>query len=161
MRVAVYPGSFDPITHGHLDIIQRASRLFDKVIVAVALREEKHPMFTMEERVELTRKVLKKFDNIEVTSFDDLLVDFAHRVKAQTIVRGLRAVLDFDYEFQMVLTNRKIAADIDTVFLLPSEKYFYLSSSMVKEVAVLGGPVSCFVPPDALAALQAKNPKCH
>ena len=161
MRTAVYPGSFDPITNGHLDIIQRAVHLFDKVIVAVALREEKHPLFTMEERQELTRKVVSRFNNVEVTSFGDLLVDFAHRVQAQTIIRGLRAVLDFDYEFQMVLTNRKIAPDIDTVFLLPSEKYFYLSSSMVKEIASLGGPVSCFVPPEALAALQEKLPKCH
>ena len=161
MKIAVYPGSFDPITYGHLDIVQRAVRLFDKVVVAVALREEKHPLFSVEEREVLARKVLAQFPNIEVTNFSDLLVDFARRVKADTVIRGLRAVLDFDYEFQMVLTNRKIAPDVDTVFLLPSEKYFYLSSSMVKEIASLGGPVSCFVPPAALEALKSKFPACH
>jgi pantetheine-phosphate adenylyltransferase len=137
-----------------MDIIQRAAKVFDKVVVSVALREEKHPLFTVEEREALCREVLSGFSNIAVTSFADLLVDFARRMKADTIIRGLRAVLDFDYEFQMVLTNRKIAPDVDTVFFLPSERYFYLSSSMVKEIASLGGPVSCFVPPAALEALK-------
>jgi pantetheine-phosphate adenylyltransferase len=161
VKIAVYPGSFDPITNGHLDIIQRAVKLFDQVIVAVARREEKHPLFTPEEREELCRKVLAQYPNIVVTSFSDLLVDFTRRMKADTIIRGLRAVLDFDYEFQMVLTNRKIAPDVDTVFFLPSERYFYLSSSMVKEIAALGGPVSCFVPKDALDALKTKFATCH
>ena len=161
MKIAVYPGSFDPITNGHLDIIQRAVKLFDQVVVAVARREEKHPLFTVEEREDLCRKVLAQYPNTVVTSFSDLLVDFTRRMKADTIIRGLRAVLDFDYEFQMVLTNRKIAPDVDTVFLLPSERYFYLSSSMVKEIAALGGPVSCFVPPAALEALKMKYATCH
>jgi pantetheine-phosphate adenylyltransferase len=161
LKQAVYPGSFDPITNGHLDIIHRAVKLFDKVIVGIASRAEKNPLFRLEERVELAQRVLVNCPNVEVTSFSDLLVEFARRSQAGTIIRGLRAVLDFDYEFQMVLTNRKIAPDIDTVFFLPSERYFYLSSSMVKEIAQLGGPVSCFVPEPVLEALRVRFPGCH
>lgn len=161
MKTAVYPGSFDPITNGHLDIVQRAVKLFDHVIVGVALREAKHPIFSLEERVALAKEVLAGYPNVEVTGFADLLVDFVRSRGACTIIRGLRAVLDFDYEFQMVLTNRKIAPDVDTVFFLPSEKYFYLSASTVKEIAGLGGPVSCFVPAPVLEALRAKFPGCH
>lgn len=161
MKTAVYPGSFDPITNGHLDIIERAVRLFDKVIVAVARREEKRPLFSVTEREQLVRQVVTCFPNVEVTSFSDLLVDFARRMNADIVIRGLRAVLDFDYEFQMVLLNRKLAPTVDTVFLLPSEKYFYLSSSMVKEIAALGGAVSCFVPPAVLAALKSRYPVCQ
>jgi pantetheine-phosphate adenylyltransferase len=161
LKIAVYPGSFDPITNGHLDIVQRAVKLFDRVIIAVATREVKHPLFTVEERADLVRKVTSGFPNVQVASFETLLVDFVRSVEAATVIRGLRAVLDFDYEFQMVLTNRKIAPDIDTVFFLPSEKYFYLSSSMVKEIAGLGGPVSCFVPGAVLDALKGKFPGCR
>jgi pantetheine-phosphate adenylyltransferase len=161
MKTAVYPGSFDPITNGHLDIVVRASKVFDRVIVAVARRDEKRPAFPVRERVVLARRVLASYPNVTVTSFSDLLVDFALRSKANTIIRGLRAVIDFDYEFQMVLTNRKIAPDIDTVFFLPSERYVYLSSSTVKEIARLGGPVSCFVPKATMAALRRKFPGCR
>jgi len=161
MKTAVYPGSFDPITNGHLDIIHRATKLFDKVIVGVALRADKRPVFSLDERVAQVREVTARCPAVEVMGFSDLLVDFAHRVKALTVIRGIRAVMDFDYEFQMVLTNRKIAQDIDTVFFLPSEKYFYLSSHTVKEIASLGGPVSCFVPAEVLAALKVKFPNCR
>ena len=161
MKCAVYPGSFDPITNGHLDIVERAVRLFDRVTLGVARREAKHPLFSVEERVALARQVTARFPNVEVAGFDNLLADFVRSAGAGTVIRGLRAVLDFDYEFQMVLTNRKIAPDIDTVFFLPSERYFYLSSSMVKEIASLGGPVSCFVPEPVLKALQTRFPGCR
>lgn len=161
MPIAVYPGSFDPITNGHLDIVERAVRLFDRVVVAVARRQEKQPLFSVEEREALVRQTLASFPTVTVTSFSDLLVDFAHRMNAGIVIRGLRAVLDFDYEFQMVLLNRKLSPELETIFLLPSERYFYLSSSMVKEIAALGGAVSCFVPPPVLAALKARYPSCH
>ena len=161
MKIAVYPGSFDPITNGHLDIVERAVKLFDRVILAVARREAKRPLFTPDERAALAREVTAGFPNVEVARFDNLLVDFVRERGAGTVIRGLRAVLDFDYEFQMVLTNRKIAPDVDTVFFLPSERYFYLSSSMVKEIASLGGPVSCFVAKPVLEALRTKFPNCR
>jgi len=146
MRTAIYPGTFDPITFGHADVIQRASEIFEKVIVAVAQNPVKEPMFTDEERMLMVRTVVKPFRNVEVDRFQGLLVAYARRKRATAIVRGLRAISDFEYEFQMALTNRKLAADITTVFLMPHEKYTYLNSSIVREVARLGGDVSEFVP---------------
>jgi pantetheine-phosphate adenylyltransferase len=155
-KVAVYPGSFDPITLGHLDVIERASRLFDRVIIGVAKREEKNPLFTWEERVALVRKVTSGMKRVQVEGFEGLLVDFVRRVGARAVVRGLRAVMDFDYEFQMALTNRKLAPEMETIFFVPSEKYFYLSSSLVRELARAGGEVSCFAPAPVVVALKKK-----
>ncbi len=156
MRVAVYPGSFDPITLGHLDIIERAVTLFDEVIVAVARREEKNPLFSWEERVALAKQATAGMKGVRVEGFDGLLVDFVRRQGARTVIRGLRAVMDFDYEFQMALTNRKLAPEVETVFFVPSEKYFYLSSSLVRELARAGGELSCFAPAVVVAALKQK-----
>lgn len=157
MRIAVYPGTFDPITYGHLDVIERALRLFDKVIIGVAQRREKKTFFSFEERTELVREVVKGKERIEVVGFDGLLVDFARTQKACAIVRGLRAVADFDYEFQMALTNRKIAPDIEIVYFLPAEQYSYVSSSLVKEITILGGRVDVFVPKAIEKALEKKT----
>ncbi|MGQ9708756.1 MAG: pantetheine-phosphate adenylyltransferase [bacterium] len=156
MKIAVYPGSFDPITLGHLDVIGRACWLFERVIVAVAKREEKLPLFTWEERVELARQATREMANVSVEGFNGLLVDFVRSKKADAVVRGLRAVMDFDYEFQMALTNRKIAPELETIFFLPSERYFYLSSSLVRELARAGAEISCFAPPVVVAALRRK-----
>lgn len=145
-NIAVYPGTFDPITNGHLDIIERASGLFDKVIVTIALNTNKKPLFTTEERKDMIANVTKKIKNIEVDSFNGLLVDYVIKKKASAIIRGLRALSDFEYEFQMSLTNRKLAPDINTIFLMPNEKYTYLNSSLVKELAKFRGKISCFVP---------------
>ena len=144
MKIGVYPGSFDPITNGHLDIIDRASKLFDKVYVAVIRNPEKKPVFDIESRIEMIRATVKS--NVEVDGFDGLLIDYVKKVKAHAIIRGLRAVSDFDYEFQMALTNKKMDPDIETVFLMTDYKYSYLSSSFVKQIARLGGDVSNFVP---------------
>jgi pantetheine-phosphate adenylyltransferase len=145
-NIAVYPGTFDPITNGHLDIIERASGLFDKVIVTIALNSNKKPLFSKEDRKKMITYVTKKFKNIEVDSFNGLLIDYAIKKKANTIIRGLRAVSDFEYEFQMSLTNRKLAPDINTIFLMANEKYTYLNSSLVKELAKFKGKINCFVP---------------
>lgn len=145
-NTAVYPGTFDPITNGHLDIIERASKLFDKVIVTIALNTNKMPLFTKDERKDMIIQVTKKYKNVEVDSFNGLLVDYAKKKKANAIIRGLRAVSDFEYEFQMSLTNRKLAPEINTIFLMPNEKYTYLNSSLVKELAKFKGKISCFVP---------------
>lgn len=144
--IAVYPGTFDPITNGHLDIIERASNMFDKIIVTIALNTNKKPLFSKDERKDMIAKVTKKFKNIEVDSFDGLLVDYAVKKKATAIIRGLRALSDFEYEFQMSLTNRKLAPGINTIFLMPNEKYTYLNSSLVKELAKFKGRINCFVP---------------
>lgn len=156
MKTAVYPGSFDPITLGHLDVARRAARLFDRVVVAVAKREEKHPLFTWRERVRLARQATEGLANVEVQGFDTLLVDLVRQTDATAVVRGMRAVMDFDYEFQMALTNRKLAPGFETVFFLPSEKYFYLSSSLVRELASRRGEVACFVPEPVVRALRRK-----
>jgi len=161
MKIAVYPGSFDPITNGHIDIVKRASKMFDKIIVAVASREQKKPIFSLEERVSLAQKVLANYKNVEVVGFKNLLIDFVREKKACTIIRGIRAVVDFDYEFQMVVTNRKLAPEIETIFFMPSAQYFYLSASLVKEIASLGGRISCFVPRPVAQALKKKFHNCY
>ena len=151
---AIYPGTFDPITNGHSDLIQRAARLFDKVVVAVAANPKKAPLFNLQERVELAREVLGTLNNVEVCGFDSLLADFAHEQGAQVILRGLRAVSDFEYEFQLAGMNRRLAPDVETLFLTPAEKYTFISSSLVKEVVELGGEVGDFVDPKVKAALN-------
>ena len=143
---AIYPGSFDPITYGHIDVMERALRIFGRLVVAVAHNREKNPLFTVDERLEMLRTVAKEIPGVEVDSFETLLVDYAKRRGARVIIRGLRALSDFEYEFQMALTNRKICNEIETVFLMPSEQYSYLSSRMIKEIAALGGDVRDFVP---------------
>lgn len=146
MKIAICPGSFDPVTVGHLDIIKRASKLFDKVIVAVLVNLEKKPWFTIEERTDLLRKATADIPNIEIEGFSGLLADFAREKNASAIVKGLRAVSDFEYEFQMALTNRKLDENLETVFLTTSANNLYLSSSIVKQVGMFGGDVSGFVP---------------
>jgi len=146
MKIGVYPGSFDPITNGHVDIIERAAKLFDKIYVAVIKNPEKRPAFDIDSRIEMIKAVVSGKKNIVVDSFDGLLIDYVEKVKAHAIIRGLRAVSDFDYEFQMALTNRKMDPEIETVFLMTDYKYSYLSSSFVKQIAKLGGDVSSFVP---------------
>ncbi len=147
MKIAIYPGTFDPITYGHLDVIERAAEIFEKVIVTIARNGAKEPLFTEEERVAMVRDAVKKFKNVSVDCFDGLLVAYARKRKATAIVRGLRAVSDFEYEFQMALMNRKLDGEVTTVFLMPHEKYTYLNSSIVREIARFGGDISEFVPP--------------
>ena len=144
--LAVYPGSFDPLTNGHVDIIERGARLFDRIIVAILVNAEKSPMFTMAERVDIDRAVFKNHPNVEVDTFEGLLVDYVARRKANVIVRGLRAVSDFEYEFQMALMNRELASTIETVFMMPAVRYSYISSRLIKEVFALGGKVHGLVP---------------
>ena len=146
MRIAVYPGSFDPITLGHLNIIRRAAKIFDKIFVCVIVNSEKNPMFTIEERMDFIRRVTERFGNVEVESSDKLLVEYTASRGASVIVKGLRAVSDFELEFHMALTNKKLQPDIDTVFLTASEKYTYLSSTVVKEMAKYGADLTKFVP---------------
>ena len=145
-QIAIYPGTFDPITNGHLDIIKRAARIFDKVIVAVAMNTGKAPLFSEEERKALIEKAVSHIDGVEVDIFSGLIVDYCHERGASALIRGLRALSDFEYEFQMALLNRKIGKDVESVFLMPKEKYTYLSSSMIKEIAEFGGDVTAFVP---------------
>ncbi|MBD3609292.1 MAG: pantetheine-phosphate adenylyltransferase [Gammaproteobacteria bacterium] len=153
---AVYPGTFDPITNGHTDLIERASHLFDKVIVAIARNPGKKPMFVHGERVEMARRVLAHLPNVEVDGFGTLLVDYVRESGANVILRGLRAVSDFEYEFQLAGMNRRLAPDVETLFLTPAEQYSYISSSLVKEIATLGGDVSDFVHTDVMAALRSR-----
>lgn len=145
-KIAVYPGSFDPATYGHLDIITRSAEIFDKLIVAVISNPNKKPLFSITERLKMLNKSIKK-QNVSVESFEGLLVNFMKKKNAKIIVRGLRAISDFEYEFQMALTNRKLHPEIETVFLTPAEKWTYISSTLVKEIASLGGNIKCFVPP--------------
>jgi pantetheine-phosphate adenylyltransferase len=144
--VAVYPGSFDPLTNGHVDIIQRGSRLFDRIVVGVLINLEKAPLFTVPERVAIARDVFREWPNVEVDTFDGLLVEYARTKRASVIVRGLRAVSDFEYELQMALMNRRLSPDVETVFMMPAEPYTYVSSRLVKEVVALGGSVHGLVP---------------
>jgi pantetheine-phosphate adenylyltransferase len=157
-RVAVYPGSFDPITNGHVDIILRGARLFDRIIVAVLVNSEKRPLFSIEERVRTAREVFKDQPKVEVDAFQGLLIDFAHQKQASVIVRGLRAVSDFEFEFQMALMNRRLAPDIETVFMMPAEAYTYLSSRVIREVFSLGGTISGMVPEIVEARMREKYP---
>ena len=156
MKTAIYPGTFDPITNGHLDIIERAIKMFDKVIVMVARNSAKNPMFSDQERVDLIRAAVRKYKRVEVASFQGLLVEYAKKRKATAILRGLRAISDFEYEFQLALMNRKLNESVETVFLMPSEKYTYLNSTIVREIARLGGDVSEFVPPVVQKAFARK-----
>ena len=156
MRTVIYPGSFDPLTNGHLDVIKRATKLFDHVIVAVAESSSKKPFFTLAERKRMLAGVVKDIPKVTATTFSGLLVDFAAKKKACAIIRGLRVVSDFEFEFQMALMNRRLKERIETVFMMPRGKYIYLSSSLVKEVARLGGEVSTFVPDPVEQALRKK-----
>jgi pantetheine-phosphate adenylyltransferase len=156
MRRAIYPGSFDPVTNGHLDVIERAQKLFDEVVVAVAHNDEKQPLFSLKERLHLLQETVGKIENVRIAQFKGLLVNFAREQNAGTVIRGLRAVSDFEFEFQMALMNRKLNAEVETIFLMPKEDYTYLSSRIVKEIARLGGDVSGLVPACVSEALKRK-----
>lgn len=156
MKKVIYPGTFDPVTNGHIDLVERASKLFDKVVIAIASSTRKNPMFSLEERVEMTQTALAHLDNIEVIGFDRLLVDLASELDAVAVLRGLRAVSDFEYEFQLANMNRALSDQLETIFLTPSERFSYISSSLVKEVGSLGGDVSPFVPEHVWKILSEK-----
>ncbi len=156
LKIAVYPGSFDPITNGHLDIIRRGAHMFDRVIVAVAINAEKAPLFTVKERVALARAAVKGFKNVVVDEFDGLLVSYARRKRAAVVVRGLRAVSDFEFEFQLALMNRKLDPGIETIFLMTKDEYTFISSRQVKEICRMGGRVSNFVPRGVEQAMKRK-----
>ena len=161
-RIAIYPGSFDPLTNGHVDIIERGSHIFDSIIVAILGNVEKTPLFSESERIAILQHVFKGRDNVKVETFSGLLVDYAQLKQASVIVRGLRAVSDFEYEFQMALMNRHLAPGIETVFMMPAEQYTYISSRLIKEVFTLGGEITGLVPPiveDKLRAKQKANKK--
>jgi pantetheine-phosphate adenylyltransferase len=157
--LAIYPGSFDPVTNGHLDLIERGTKIFDRLVVAVLRNSEKDPMFTTAERVEMLREATKQWENVEVDVFDGLLVQYARQRKAQVILRGIRAISDYEYELQMALMNRKLEPHIETVFMMPAEAYSYLSSRLVREISNLGGTISGLVPPTVEARLKSKSQK--
>jgi pantetheine-phosphate adenylyltransferase len=154
---AIYPGSFDPVTNGHLDLIERGAKIFERLIVAVLQNREKEPLFKVSERVEMLSEATHAWGNVEVDVFDGLLMDYARQKKGRVILRGIRAISDYEYELQMALMNRKLAPEIETVFMLPGEKYSYLSSRLVREISQLGGPVKDLVPPAVEERLRAKN----
>jgi pantetheine-phosphate adenylyltransferase len=158
VRAAVYPGSFDPMTNGHLDIIRRGTRVFDRVVVAVLENEGKSPLFSVAERMELLRNCTAELPNVEVQAFSGLLVDFMHRVNAQVVVRGIRAISDYEYELQMALMNRELSPEVETIFMLPAVEYTFVSSRLVKEVFRLGGDITRLVPPLVLENLRARLP---
>lgn len=158
-RIAIYPGSFDPVTNGHLDIVERGVKLFDKVIVAILLNPGKDPLFTVEERISMLDASMKKFSNVEIDTFDGLLVDYAEQRGAQGILRGLRALSDFEYEFQLALMNRKLNREVQTVFLMTGMRWIYTSSSIIKEAAQFGGNIRGMVPLVVLERLKEKFPK--
>ena len=156
-KTAVYPGTFDPVTFGHTDLLERAARVFDRLVVAIAESPTKEPLFSLEERIDLTRiSIPPDIGNIEVVGFDNLLADFVQEIDAGVILRGLRAVSDFEYEFQLASMNRHLAAEVETLFMTPAEEYSFISSSLVKEIARLNGDVSLFVSENVLAALRGK-----
>ncbi len=157
MKTAIYPGTFDPITNGHLDILDRALKLFDRIIIVIAKNSSKRPLFSDHERLDLIAASVRNHKNVNVDIFEGLLVDYAREKKATAVVRGLRAISDFEYELQMALMNRKLDDTVETVFLMPNEKYTYLNSSIVREISRLGGDVSDFVPPVVRAALDHKR----
>ena len=161
MRTAIYPGSFDPLTNGHLDVIERAVKLFDKVIVAIANNDSKNPLFTLAERRDLADRSVSRLKNVETDTFDGLLVEYVDRRSGQAILRGLRAVSDFEFEFQLALMNRKLNERVETIFMMPKDTYTFLSSRIVKEIARLGGDVSAFVPPHVRKALTKKLAKAR
>ena len=156
-RIAIYPGSFDPLTSGHVDIIERGARIFDAIIVAILANVEKTPLFTENERISIIREVFKGRENVQVEAFSGLLVEYAQRKNATVLVRGLRAVSDFEYEFQMALMNRHLAPGLETVFMMPDEKYTYISSRLIKEVFTLGGEITGLVPPVVEEKLRGKQ----
>jgi pantetheine-phosphate adenylyltransferase len=155
-KLAIYPGSFDPVTNGHLDLIERASKLFGRLVVTVARNAEKAPMFTLKERVEMLREATQPFPNVEVDTFDGLLVDYARKLGARVLLRGIRAVSDYEYELQMALMNRRLEPQLETVFMLPAVEYSFLSSHLVRELAVFGGPLTGLVPPAVEQRLRIK-----
>ena len=155
---AIYPGSFDPVTNGHLDLIDRGTKIFDHLIVAVLRNPEKDPLFSLQERLEMLREVTRPWANVEVDVFDGLLVDYVRRRKATVILRGIRAISDYEYELQMALMNRKLEPQIETVFMMPAEAYSYLSSRLVREIALLGGSIQGLVPPAVEQRLRTKVP---
>jgi len=155
---AIYPGSFDPVTNGHLDLIDRGTKIFDHLIVAVLRNPEKDPLFSLQERMEMLREVTRPWANVEVDVFDGLLVDYVRRRKATVILRGIRAISDYEYELQMALMNRKLEPQIETVFMMPAEAYSYLSSRLVREIALLGGSIQGLVPPVVEQRLRTKVP---
>jgi pantetheine-phosphate adenylyltransferase len=159
--IAIYPGSFDPLTNGHVDIIQRGSRFFDRIIIGVLVNIEKSPLFTLSERVDIAREVFHGWSNVEVDTFEGLLVDYARARRASVIVRGLRAVSDFEFEMQMALMNRRLNGDVETVFMMPAEPYTYVSSRLVKEVVALGGSVTGLVPELVEQRLREKKLARH
>ena len=157
MRRAIYPGSFDPVTNGHLDVIERARKLFDEVIVAIAHNDQKQPRFSLGERLDFLRQTIGKLEGVHVAPLEGLLVDFAIEQQATAVIRGLRAISDFEFEFQMALMNRKLEPTVETIFLMPKEEYTYLSSRIVKEIARLGGDIAKFVPPAVVEAFARKE----
>ncbi len=144
--IAIYPGSFDPLTNGHLDLIERGSKIFDELIVAIVRNPEKNPLFSLAERKQMTEAMTERWENVRVDTFEGLMVDYATRVNANAVLRGIRAISDYEYELQMALMNRKLAPEMETVFMMPAEAYSYLSSRLVREIAQLGGPVKSLVP---------------
>ena len=157
MKTIVYPGTFDPITNGHIDLVERSAKLFGKVVIGIAASQRKGPLFTVEERIELASEALQHLPNVEISGFDYLLVNFVKDCKADAVMRGLRAVSDFEYEFQLANMNRALAPDIESIFLTPAERFSYISSSLVREISSLDGDVSKFVPVNVANALMAKH----